>query len=330
MAFRTMSSLLLAISMVLAGQASADSVRIVDGGPRAKDQRAAVERSLAHAAGSLGVCWKGERPDSVMVELAVDASGQVISAKQVTKGAVAQCVAGVLAVQTLAATGSRFQVRTAFATRSPKGDSIQAALESHRAQLDDCQRRAKAGSRGGKVALRFMIHADGHISEPKIQTSALADPNVERCLLDTIEKARLPSGLTDKTVSYSLALDFSGARNQAPANQPDGPAIDDLQPKKDGPLSGSEISAVMDRRKADFSRCYESQARKNRSLAGRVVLRFTIRDDGSAQNVKIRESTLNNANVESCMVKVVQSLRFPAEQGRQPTKVWYPFAFSPK
>ena len=93
-------------------------------------------------------------------------------------------------------------------------------------------------------------------------------------------------------------------------------------------MEGADISAVMDQRKSQFSACYKAQARRDRSLAGEVLLRFTIRDDGTVQNVKVRETTLGNAAVERCMVKVGQSLRFQARAGRAPTKVWYPFSFT--
>ena len=84
----------------------------------------------------------------------------------------------------------------------------------------------------------------------------------------------------------------------------------------------------MRRRRAEFSACYDRYAKANRKLAGRVVLRYTIRDDGTVRNVKIRESTLNHRGVEQCLVKVGKTLRFPSQPGRKPTRVQYPFAFS--
>jgi outer membrane biosynthesis protein TonB len=313
------------------GRAGAEPVRIVDGGPRAGAQRAEVTRSLAAAARSLGVCWRGERPgasrpDTVMVDVSVDARGHVTAAKQATPGALAQCAAGVLAVQSLAATGSEYRLRAAFATRDQAGGSIQAALEPHRAELDQCQARAGDPAVRGQAVLRFMIHPDGRITEARLQSSELGDAKMERCLTSTIQNVRLASGLTSKVVSYSLALSFAGA---APASRaPAAPPASGLQPRKEGPLSAQAITAVMDRRKSEFSSCFATQARKNRALAGTVVLRFTIGAEGSARNVKIRDTTINNAKVEDCIVKVGKTLRFPAESGRAPTKVFYPFEFS--
>jgi outer membrane biosynthesis protein TonB len=331
MAFRILVPVVALMAFAGAGRASAEPARIVNGGPRAAAQRAEVKRSLAAAARSLAVCWRGQRPGAsmpgtVMVDVSVDARGHVTSARQATAGAFAQCAAGVLAVRSLAATGSEYRLRAAFATRDQGGRSIQAALEPHRAELDQCQARAGNPAARGQAVLRFMIHPEGRITEATIQSSELGDARMERCLTSTIQGIRLASGLTSKTVSYSLALRFDGAAGASRA--PAGPATGGLRPRKEGPLSGQAITTVMNRRKAEFSSCFTAQARKNRALAGTVVLRFTIGDEGSPRNVKIRDTTLNNARVEDCIVKVGKSLRFPAESGRAPTKVFYPFEFS--
>jgi outer membrane biosynthesis protein TonB len=331
MAFRLLLPVVALLAFAVPGRAGAESVRIVNGGPRAGAQRAEVKRSLVAAARSLGVCWRGARPgasvpDTVLVDLSVDARGHVSAAKQATPGAPAQCAAGVLAVHSLAATGAAYRLRAAFATRDQGGRSIQSALEPHRAALDRCQARAANPAARGQAVLRFKIHPDGRITEARIQSSELRDVKMERCLTSTIQGIRLASGLTGKAVSYSLALRFDGAApaSRAPAGSPAGR----LQPRKEGPLSAQAITAVMNRRKSEFSACFSAQARKNRALAGTVVLRFTIGDEGSPRNVKIRDTTLNNARVEACIVKVGKTLRFPAESGRAPTKVFYPFEFS--
>ena len=83
----------------------------------------------------------------------------------------------------------------------------------------------------------------------------------------------------------------------------------------------------MNEHKARFSACYDEVAREKPDLKGHVVLRFTIRDNGTVRNVAIRESTLNDKKVEACIVKVGESLRFPGEKGRAKTRVFYPFVF---
>ena len=188
-----------------------------------------------------------------------------------------------------------------------------------------CRERSKA-SVSGRVVLRFAIEPSGRLVQPTVQSSELRDRAIEGCLIDRLGKLRLGRGVTSKRVNYSLSLDFAKQRGGVATTAGGGKG--DMQPRKDGPLPGRAISQVMEKYKSRFSACYTKQARRNRALAGRVVLRFTVRDDGTVRNVKIRETTLNNAKVERCMVKVGESLRFPGEPGRAATRVWYPFAFS--
>lgn len=312
-----------------AGTSHAEPVRIVEGGPRAAKHSAAIKKELGAITPTLAVCWRGERPAEVEVELAVDARGQVTSSRQITAGAAAQCAAGILAVHTLSGTGAAYRLRAALATQAPGAGSIQGALAAHRAALDACHDKSKSRTRAGQVTLRFAIHPDGHIDGAKIPSSTLGDPELERCLISTIQGATLPAGLTAKVVAYSLSLDFAAASGgsstaAAPAGDPA------LQPKKEGPLAGSAISKVMNERMPTINACYTRVARSQPTLAGRVVLRFTIQGNGSVQNVKIRETTLNNAKVEGCIVEVGKTLRFPADASGQPTKVFYPISFSPR
>jgi TonB family protein len=130
-----------------------------------------------------------------------------------------------------------------------------------------------------------------------------------------------------KTMSMSYQLEL-GKGGRDPAPQTGATGDPSLTPKKTGPLAAEAISRVMNAHKARISVCYERVARKKRDLAGTVVLRFTIRGDGSVRNVQIKETTLGNKVVEDCIVELGKQLVFPGEAGRDVTKVWYPFAFS--
>jgi len=74
-----------------------------------------------------------------------------------------------------------------------------------------------------------------------------------------------------------------------------------------------------------FQRCFSRY--KKRGLKGDVVIRFTVRANGTVRNVKIRKTTLKHKRVERCMVSVGKTLKFPGEVGRATTRVFYPFRF---
>ena len=307
------------LSLTLCTLAHADAVR-VQGGPSSAAVKRQIDDALTSLAGSARVCFQREAPASITVSVQVAPNGQVSSAKQDTEGPVAQCLAGLVAVASLPSTGERYKLRAIFDSRTLSGGSIGDALAPYQDTLRACQK----GKDAGRAVIEFAIEPDGRVVEPQVRDSTVSEAEA-RCLRSTMAKARLGSGVTTKRVRYSLQVRFSEG-GQASGGGGQNSQTGGLQPQKDGPLDGSELQKVMNRFKDKFNQCYARELRKNRSLAGKVVLRFTIREDGTVRNVKIKETELNNKKVENCVVKVGQGLRFPAASGS--TRVFYPFLFS--
>lgn len=309
-------------SLTHSAQARADAVR-VEGGPGSTAVKRQINAALTQAGGAAQVCFKRKAPASISVSVKVAPNGQVTSARQDTDGPVAQCMAGILAVSSLPATGRRYSLRATFDTSKFSGGSIKDALARVQSDLRSCQRRQKSG----KATVEFVIHPDGRVTDPQVRNSTVSDAEAG-CLRKTMARARLGRGVTAKKVRYSLQIRFPEGGSASGADVADRVATmpDDLRPQKDGPLSGAEIQKVMRRVRDKVNQCYARELKKNRNLAGKVVLRFTIRDDGTVRNVKIKETQLGNARVEKCIVKVGQKLRFPNSSGA--TRVFYPFLFS--
>jgi TonB family protein len=311
----------------LPGLARAEVAHIERGAPAKAKQRRALEQALARAAATAGVCFRRDVPERIRIDLEVEPGGRVGKSTHQDGGAIGQCLAGVLAVQTVPAPGARLTLRVAFDARTLAGGGIESALAPYQDKLRACKGDK---TRGGRAVIRFIIQPDGRVLEPAIQESDLADERLERCLVDTMAKAKLGQGVVAKNVRYALHVAFPAGAAAAATGDSSNAAGGSLapQPQKDGPHEGSDISAVMDRHKDIFNRCYAKQAKQKRALAGTVILRFTIRANGTVRNVKIKETTLNHAKVEQCIVEAGTKLRFPEAAGE--TRVFYPFAFSTK
>ncbi|MCB9742804.1 MAG: AgmX/PglI C-terminal domain-containing protein [Alphaproteobacteria bacterium] len=97
-----------------------------------------------------------------------------------------------------------------------------------------------------------------------------------------------------------------------------------------GSLDRSLIDAVIKRHMNQIRYAYERELQLDPSLQGRLVMEFTIAPDGSVASVKVAESTLSNANVESRVSTVFLRMRFPAPAGGGVVIVKYPLIFAPK
>lgn len=99
-------------------------------------------------------------------------------------------------------------------------------------------------------------------------------------------------------------------------------------PEVDGELSQAEISGVMKRNLKALRDCYESALKRDRTLSGKVVIRFEILEDGRTANIEFEDSSLKSADVISCIKGRAKYWRFPKPEGGS-VFVAYPIVFTP-
>lgn len=89
----------------------------------------------------------------------------------------------------------------------------------------------------------------------------------------------------------------------------------------------SNIQSVVESRRGAIQHCYERQLQTNPELAGNVTVNWRVELDGSTSNVMIAESTLNDQDVEACVVRNIERMMFDEPDGGM-CDVNYPFVFS--
>lgn len=94
-----------------------------------------------------------------------------------------------------------------------------------------------------------------------------------------------------------------------------------------GGLTKEEIDRVIRSRKGLIRACYQRELNRTHGLGGKLVVNFRIKADGQVQSVRVvpGKSSLRNPKVESCVVRQITTLKFPAKGGGV---VNYPFIFS--
>lgn len=88
------------------------------------------------------------------------------------------------------------------------------------------------------------------------------------------------------------------------------------------------IQKIVRQNLGDFQKCYEAEVSKNKELSGIVTAIWLIDDKGSVTKALIKETTLKNKTVESCVVDTIKQLHFPAPKGDGLVKVEQTFNFS--
>lgn len=92
-------------------------------------------------------------------------------------------------------------------------------------------------------------------------------------------------------------------------------------------LPKADIAKVIRRNIPRFRHCYEKELNANPNLAGKVAVTFTIGPTGSVIATAVRETSIDDAKVEGCVLRTMQSLKFPQPKGGGVVIVTYPFVF---
>jgi TonB family protein len=97
-----------------------------------------------------------------------------------------------------------------------------------------------------------------------------------------------------------------------------------------GAFDAATVQAQIKLRLKSITRCYESELRKNPSLAGKVTVTFTIQERGNVTDARASENTTGSPAVADCVTRTISRFRFnPGPEGGSVT-FRYPFVFQPQ
>ena len=103
--------------------------------------------------------------------------------------------------------------------------------------------------------------------------------------------------------------------------------ITSSEPMVMGSLDKELIRAVIRRNVNQIRYCYESQLSRFPKLNGKVAVKFVISASGSVASSDVAQSTVSNAELETCVAGRVRTWIFPKPKGGGVVIVTYPFLF---
>ena len=95
-----------------------------------------------------------------------------------------------------------------------------------------------------------------------------------------------------------------------------------------GSIDKRIIRKVVNNHIGELRACYEKELTKTKNLLGKVELVWLIQSNGSVSSVIIQSSSLNNKNMETCLLNSIKFWRFPAPKGGGMAKVEFPISFT--
>ena len=86
------------------------------------------------------------------------------------------------------------------------------------------------------------------------------------------------------------------------------------------------VLGVLRRHQSAFKAAYEKALKTNPTLAGKIVVRFTIGKDGKVTKAEVTSDSLGDEDVSKRIVAIISKLVFPASE--QEVTISYPFVFA--
>lgn len=97
----------------------------------------------------------------------------------------------------------------------------------------------------------------------------------------------------------------------------------------EGGLSKYAINATIAKYLSQVRRCYEKRLNVAPNLTGVVTVAFQINGSGALNYSKIKNTTLNDSQVEKCITNKMMSWKFPKPKGGVNVNIKYPFMLRP-
>lgn len=95
---------------------------------------------------------------------------------------------------------------------------------------------------------------------------------------------------------------------------------------KKGGIDEKGVRLALRRREPGIRQCYERALKSNANLKGRVVLEWTINEQGKVVKVLVIENTLGDPKVVECITDIIMKVRFPpAKEGLVPVRKTFVF-----
>jgi hypothetical protein len=90
------------------------------------------------------------------------------------------------------------------------------------------------------------------------------------------------------------------------------------------------INEVVQRHRSEIRACYDAALQRNPGLRGKIVVAFNIAPNGIVQTASVKENTLGDSAMGTCIIARVKSWVFPKPEAPVVTEVSaYPFYMNP-
>ena len=143
--------------------------------------------------------------------------------------------------------------------------------------------------------------------------------------INTAALSRNSGGVGGALEGVSFSRVTSGIGTEGDFAGEERPLSDGMGPSR----TDEEIQIVFDRYKSALYRIYNRELRNNPALQGKMVLKITIKPDGSVSLAQVESSDMDSPTLDSKIVARVKRFNFGPKEGVPTITILYPIDFLP-
>lgn len=182
--------------------------------------------------------------------------------------------------------------------------------------------------RSAEVVLGWQVDAQGAVASAKVlDAQAKDDPGLADCMMHRLLTWSFPAsdGVTD-VARFSFRFGPGVATDAGAQDSPSTLFVETDSPPTLHGLGVEQVRRVVVAHVPALRACYDAELRVKPGLRGGVTMTWVVAPDGSVSSARVGSSTINDARVEDCIVRLVSSWRFPASDGVTNVSA-FPFRF---
>jgi TonB family protein len=173
---------------------------------------------------------------------------------------------------------------------------------------------ANAPGLNGRVLVKFVVNAEGKVTQPMLSESTIENEGFESCLLKRLATWVFPRPEGGEAlVTFPFTFTSAGLTEEA-------------APEPTGTLDQKLVNQVVQQKGEETRRCFASLPRSK--AKGQLLLEFVVAPSGEVSQAKILGASLANAEFEGCVLDTLRSWVFPKPKGGA-ARVTFPFNYEP-
>lgn len=96
-------------------------------------------------------------------------------------------------------------------------------------------------------------------------------------------------------------------------------------PEIEGQMDEETVRKIALKNQASLKYCFQKAQLRNPELSGKIIVRLTIDGDGNVTDVSVEQSTIDDQEMVSCVLRMVKRWKFPATGGE--VNITFPLVF---